>query len=743
MMTFEVPPRPLLRRVAAFGAVFALSALALTLVYYPDLSREGAIFVLSDHLFYVSSYLASRRFGSWMDLQSFPFGQGFGIFQFPALPHPFWWIWELTNSDQLAYLVAMFVLFGGVLTYYLSLRGKSIFWAIFAALVCGTAVFNNFIMADYFSAVMPQTYFQTGVAYFGWAILLGFGPRSTRWLLLGIALVCFAIVMDWPYAVFLIPFMLLSAGVALVTLGGAAADLHAAGRRVDWRQAFVLVGAAVVAGALLLWPIYTAYDSFTLMSLRLWGHAFMPHEARHSLLIWGGAPDWRSAAILGWTGLLAAIYHIWRDRSRLLVLSLGLVLILSVLAFFDNDAAGSNVYWPLPYLGYFERPLIPLYVILFMAASEDVISRYAQRFLRGFKPIDMSGISGIRPTSLLLLITAAGAVAAFAGLAWAAWPGDLDEVIFRKTTNDRRSESFVNDLSLPRPVWPLYSPYFYDGTSNLAITVCPQVNPRPYDNYCLFMLNIHSTPNAVEIQNIIDIQFPVIQNQMIGSISRSLIDHSLLGPLMKSFGIRYVAVDGHWPSALKYLKTFDQEVSLIDLGSIQPEDLSIKQVLMAPFTAEDAVAARVEHRAIVHDQESFRENQNLSAVDRVDMGYRPGAMAIRAHSQGDAVLLLPFQFSNCLALDNLGKNRARLIRVNGAQAALSFAQEADVIVRNEFRLFGQPTCRYRDFVEVFRLGLYPAKTMDEMTEGYRVPLLMRWYLAGRIKKRDRLLAHSD
>jgi hypothetical protein len=107
------------------------------------------------------------------------------------------------------------------------------------------------------------------------------------------------------------------------------------------------------------------------------------------------------------------------------------------------------------------------------------------------------------------------------------------------------------------------------------------------------------------------------------------------------------------------------------------------------------------------------------------------------------VLLLPFQFSNCLAVDNLGSNRARLIRVNGGQAALSFSHDADVVVRNEFRFFGQPTCRYRDFVEVFRLGLYPAKTMDEITEGYRVPLLMRWYLASRVKKRDWLLLQRE
>src|SRR5262249_33695939 len=207
MIKSEVSPRAWSRRAAATGTVFCLSMLALTLIYYPclSLSREGGVFALSDHLYYISSYLASRRYGSWLDLQTFPFGQGFGIFQHPALSNPVWWIWELTNSDQITYLAAMFILFGGVLTYYLSVREKSIFWGIFAAFVCGIAVFNSSVMADYFATGMPQTYFQIGAAYFGCAMLLGFGLRSTRWLLLGIALLYFATLMDWPYAIFLIP----------------------------------------------------------------------------------------------------------------------------------------------------------------------------------------------------------------------------------------------------------------------------------------------------------------------------------------------------------------------------------------------------------------------------------------------------------------------------------------------------------------------------------------------------------
>src|SRR5262249_20708281 len=154
-----------------------------------------------------------------------------------------------------------------------------------------------------------------------------------------------------------------------------------------------------------------------------------------------------------------------------------------------------------------ERPLLPLYVILFAAAIEDVISRYARRYLRRSKPIVMSGVGGIRPASLLLLITAAGGTAAFAGLAWAAWPGDLKQVVFRKTIEDRKAEAFVRELSLPTPVWPFYASYFYDGTKDRLMDNCQHATPSLSHNYCLYMFDIHSTPNAIEYQNIIDIQF--------------------------------------------------------------------------------------------------------------------------------------------------------------------------------------------------------------------------------------------
>src|SRR5262249_34433142 len=147
------------------------------------------------------------------------------------------------------------------------------------------------------------------------------------------------------------------------------------------------------------------------------------------------------------------------------------------------------------------------------------------------KLIALSGIGGVCSTSFLFLITAAGGTAAFSGLAWGAWPGGLYRIVFRKTVEGRAAGKFVWGGLLPTPVWPFYSPYIYDGTTNQLINDCPHVNPHPYHYYCWYTFNLYSTPNAIENHNLLDIQFPSIRSQLAGSISRSVLEPAHLGPL--------------------------------------------------------------------------------------------------------------------------------------------------------------------------------------------------------------------
>jgi hypothetical protein len=131
--------------------------------------------------------------------------------------------------------------------------------------------------------------------------------------------------------------------------------------------------------------------------------------------------------------------------------------------------------------------------------------------------------------------------------------------------------------------------------------------------------------------------------------------------------------------------------------------------------------------------------ENLAPVADLKFEYRPDRFTVSAESSGDSLLLLPFQFSNCLSIAN-GDGSVRLVRANGAQAALRFNMHAKVNILNNFRMFGDRKCRHRDFADVIRIGLWPRQSYEQITAGRRVPILMRQVLQSRIRAQDAIAA---
>jgi hypothetical protein len=125
---------------------------------------------------------------------------------------------------------------------------------------------------------------------------------------------------------------------------------------------------------------------------------------------------------------------------------------------------------------------------------------------------------------------------------------------------------------------------------------------------------------------------------------------------------------------------------------------------------------------------------------RLSSQYRPSAVSIEARSAGESIILLPFQFSHCQRLSQSAG--AELIRVDGGQAALHFVNHADVRIANALTYFGDSACRKRDFADVFRLGIWPLQSFDDLAQGRRVPLLMKFYLDARLRLRDRIMQES-
>jgi len=185
-------------------------------------------------------------------------------------------------------------------------------------------------------------------------------------------------------------------------------------------------------------------------------------------------------------------------------------------------------------------------------------------------------------------------------------------------------------------------------------------------------------------------------------------------------------------------------VSLIDLGQITAADVSARSVEFAQlYRVAHVAAARLSGRAVVHDERNYRKiGSSLVPAYDFMLEYRPGAVVVQARSSGESIVYLPFQFSNCLQLTQQGEPRAELLRVNGAQAALYFVKNAAARISNALTYFGDSSCRRRDFMDVFRLGVWPEDSFDELVKGRRVPFLMQMYLNARLRLRDRILLEN-
>ena len=456
----------------------------------------------SDPLFFYASFKASQHFGSLIDLQTFAFGQGFGGFQHPTILNPFWWVFDWTQSVVLSYYFTIAVLLLSVATYYRAL-GATVYSGLFAGPMVCVVFFNAWFIVDFFGPVAPQAIVQIGFVYFGLATLTGpfaFFPR----MLVGLILLGWSVLMDWQYAVFLVPFIAINLAVCAFCMSGT--------RRLQLAAA-VLFGMALFYAA----GIYDAYDGYTLMSKRLWGPTIM-EDLPKSLLIFGGWPGLPFAKTFGILAGIGTFYCIAIWRGRVSFLAVLTAIYVATLALADLDAAGSYVYWSLPIVGYFERPLIPLYVIFITYAVSDILRKiYSRRLVSRIFPNNRIGqlLAEIRqlltetaggPPRLRLrsivpicLGLAAGLVFVIGLPASQKWTNQIRRLPVRWEA----TEAFIKELGTPAAQGHELSPYFFDTTTENAFYNCRSLGRYEWFNrYCGHMMNILSSRTFVEFHNI-------------------------------------------------------------------------------------------------------------------------------------------------------------------------------------------------------------------------------------------------
>jgi hypothetical protein len=86
--------------------------------------------------------------------------------------------------------------------------------------------------------------------------------------------------------------------------------------------------------------------------------------------------------------------------------------------------------------------------------------------------------------------------------------------------------------------------------------------------------------------------------------------------------------------------------------------------------------------------------------------FERGGYAVRAHSRGRSLIVLPVQFSHCFAIHvRRGDRAAKLVRVNVVQTGLLFTGEVDLEARFEHWPLASPRCQKRDYEDSLRLEI--------------------------------------
>ena len=237
-----------------------------------------------------------------------------------------------------------------------------------SGLVACSLFFNPKFLTDFFGVAAPQHLVQIGLMYFGLAILLAPNLRSPLWSATAFVVLIWAIMTDWLYASFLIPFIVINLFVC---------GIYSSRTRRALLAALAVVGFGLIYAA----GVYDAYDAFALMSVRLWGPTIWD-DLPTSLLAFGGWPGLVFAPTFRIFAAAGILYYLLVWRRRVSPLAALTALYVAALVIVETDAAGPRVYWTLPILNYFERPLLPLYAILLVSAASDILAA-AARTLHG------------------------------------------------------------------------------------------------------------------------------------------------------------------------------------------------------------------------------------------------------------------------------------------------------------------------------------------------------------------------
>lgn len=179
--------------------------------------------------------------------------------------------------------------------------------------------------------------------------------------------------------------------------------------------------------------------------------------------------------------------------------------------------------------------------------------------------------------------------------------------------------------------------------------------------------------------------------------------------LLEVFGVRYVVSDQPLPPPAKLRRTQPATgegvaLHLYELPNPNLGTLAPAVAIRAGSASEqlDAMAVNDLHHAVVA---ATALPERLAPVRDARMRFDTRGVHVSAYSEGEAVLVLPLQFSRCLAARGSGAEGAALFRANLIQTGIRFSGTLDLALEFRNGVLGDAGCRYADYEDMKTLDL--------------------------------------
>jgi hypothetical protein len=179
--------------------------------------------------------------------------------------------------------------------------------------------------------------------------------------------------------------------------------------------------------------------------------------------------------------------------------------------------------------------------------------------------------------------------------------------------------------------------------------------------------------------------------------------------ILQILGVRFIVTDRQLPASIGALKSEGPEGLRVyelrapNLGDVSPTKMVTVQRADEVFDAIAANPALLRRTAFT----AQAPLPDLVPAQGAKLTMIQGGVTVAARSEGTSALLLPLQFSNCLALDRAASRGevVRIERANVLHTLLVFRGPIEATLRWRYGYGAASSCRLQDVAELRKLGL--------------------------------------